>query len=116
MDKYTPNQKMFYYRKKKEKKNSKPTNSFELYICTQQAIVCGWMMIFDALDISSNMVICLSPCINTVACCLAVFAQTRPYPMYRLESLSPVAYITGAVKIHPRIAEIPSEIPREIEM
>ena len=62
MDKYTPNQKMFYYRKKKEKKNSKPTNSFELYICTQQAIVCGWMMIFDALDISSNMVICLSPC------------------------------------------------------
>ena len=62
MDKYTPNQKMFYYRKKKEKKNSEPTNPFELYICTQQAIVCGWMMIFDALDISSNMVICLSPC------------------------------------------------------
>ena len=56
---------MFYYRyrkkkKKKEKKKSKPTNLFELYICTQQAIVCGWMMIFDALDISSNMVICLA--------------------------------------------------------
>ena len=62
MDKYTPNQKMFYYRKKKEKTNSKPTNSFELYICTQQAIVCGWMMIIDVVNFLSNILIYVSPC------------------------------------------------------
>ena len=63
MDKYTPNQKMFYQRKKKEKKNSKPTNLFELYICIQQAIVCGWMMIIDVVNFLSNILIYVSPCI-----------------------------------------------------
>jgi len=62
MDKYTPNQKMFYQRKKKEKKNSKPTNLFELYICIQQAIVCGWMMIIDVVNFLSNILIYVSPC------------------------------------------------------
>ena len=61
MDKYTPNQKMFYQRKKKEKKNSKPTNLFELYICIQQAIVCGWMMIIDVVNFLSNILIYVSP-------------------------------------------------------
>jgi hypothetical protein len=65
MDKYTPNQKMFYQRKKKEKKNSKPTNLFELYICIQQAIVCGWMMIIDVVNFLSNILIYVSPCIDT---------------------------------------------------
>ena len=80
---------MFYYRKKKEKTNSKPTNSFELYICTQQAIVRGWMMIFDALDISSNMVICLSPCIlkaergGVVTGPTVRTTDTRPLPVVR---------------------------------
>ena len=54
---------MFYQRKKKEKKNSKPTNLFELYICIQQAIVCGWMMIIDVVNFLSNIFIYVSPCI-----------------------------------------------------
>jgi len=58
---------MFYYRKKKEKKNSKPTNLFELYICIQQAIVCGWMMIIDVVNFLSNILIYVSPCIAVPA-------------------------------------------------
>ena len=52
---------MIYYQKKKEFFFSKPTNLFDLYICIHQAIVCGWIMIIDVVNVSSNILICLSP-------------------------------------------------------
>ena len=53
---------MIYYQKKKEFFFSKPTNLFDLYICIHQATVCGWIMIIDVVNISSNILICVSPC------------------------------------------------------